>query len=228
MPTGTGIPTPNAVLNPLGSYYDGTNVTNLIRDEIVRAVYDLAPKQYDPLKILNMAQLEQVGLDEFYYKEKVYSREALTVKTWVHGTATITLKGTYAKELDMPIKKNTVICDSSGVPNIITTLTFSAVADSSTIVIERQTGGDAFAENDFAENDVLSIQAAIIADGMETFSNPDRTRTVERYNYIQPRLRLNQSLASFTMAPQSWSSLAKNKEEALWLYYQYAREPMTQ
>jgi len=185
MPTGTGVYTPQQYLNPLGSYYDGTNITNLIRDAIVRAIYDLAPKQYDPLKILNMAPSEQQNLDEFYYKEKVYSREALTVKSWVHGTATITLKGTYAKELDMPVKKNTAICDSAGTPHIITTLTHSVSADSSTIVIEKQTGGSAYGAGDFAENDVLSIQAAVLADGMETFSEPDRVRLVERYNYIQ-------------------------------------------
>jgi len=185
MPSGTAIPTPNPLLNPLGSYYDGTNVTNLIRDAIERAIYDLAPKQYDALKILNMAPVSTTLLDEFFYKEKVYSREALTVSSWVHGTATITLKGTYAKELDMPVKKNTVICDSTGVPHIITTLTHSAVADSSTIVIEKQTGGGAYGAGDFLANDVLSIQAALIGDGMDTFANPDRTRTVERYNYIQ-------------------------------------------
>jgi len=112
MPTGTGVPTPQEYLNPLGSYYDTVNVTNLIRDAIFRAIYDQAPKQYDPLRILNMAPVVGVPLDEFYYKEKVYSREALTVKSWVNGTATITLKGTYARELDMPVKKNTVIVDA--------------------------------------------------------------------------------------------------------------------
>lgn len=185
MPTGTGVPTPQQYLNPLGSYYDNTNTTNLIRDAIIRAIFDQAPKQYDPLKILNMAPLTGVPLDEFYYKEKVYSREALTVKSWVSGTATITLKGTYARELDMPVKVNTVIVDSGGTPHIITTLTHSAVADSSTIVIEKQTGGAAYGAGDFVEDDVLSIEAAVIADGMETFANPDRTRLIERYNYIQ-------------------------------------------
>ncbi len=182
---GTAIPTPSAVLNPLGSYFDGSNVTNLIRDAIVRAVYDLAPKQYDPLKILNMAPIAPVNLDEFYYKEKVYSREAVTVESWVHGTGTITLTGTYAKELDLPIKKNTIICDPDGTPYIVTTVTHSAVADSSTIVVEVQDGASALDANTFTAADVLSIQAAIIADGMQTFANPDRTRTVERYNYIQ-------------------------------------------
>lgn len=185
MATGTGVPTPNEVLNPLGSYYDGTNVTNLIADAIVRAIYDLAPKQYDALKILNMSPSEVQNLDEFYYKEKVYSREVVTVKTWTFGTGTITLKGTYALESDLPIKKNTVICNSAGTPFIVTTVTYSAVADSSTIVIEPQTGGAAFAGGEFVENDVLSIQAAVIADGMQTFSDPDRVRLVERYNYIQ-------------------------------------------
>ncbi len=184
-PTGSGIPTPNPVLNPLGSYYDGSEITNLIRDAIVYAIYDLAPKQYDPLKLLNMAPVDPVNLDEFVYKEKVYSREALTVQSWDHNTAIMTLKGTYARELDMPVKLNTVICDSAGLPHIIILLTYSAVADSATITIEKQSGSSAYAAPDFAQNDVLSIQAAIIGDGMETFANPDRTRFVERYNYIQ-------------------------------------------
>ena len=185
MPTGTGLPSTNALLNPLGSYYDGTHITNMIQDAIVYAIYDQAPKQYDPLKVLNMSPVKPVNLDEFYYKEKVFSREALTVSSWNSGTGVLTLKGTYAKESDLPVKKNTVICDPLGEPYIITVLTYSAVADSTTITIARQTGGAGFGAGDFSADDVLSIQAAIVADGMETFSNPDRTRVIERYNYIQ-------------------------------------------
>ena len=185
MPSGTGVPTPQHLLNPLGSYYDGTNITNLIRDAIVRTIYDLAPQHYDALKIINMAPQATQNLDEFYYKEKVYSREAITVYGWVHGTATLTLSGTYARELDMPIKKNTVLCDSAGTPHIITTLTHSSSANSATIVIEKQTSGSSYGAGDFAQNDVLSIQAAVLADGMDTLSAPDRVRLVERYNYIQ-------------------------------------------
>ena len=199
-PTGTGVPIPQQYLNPLGSYYDAVNVTNLIRDAIVRAIYDLAPKQYDALKILNMAPSETQNLDEFYYKEKVYSREPLVVQSWVDGTATLTLKGTYALELDMPVKVNTVVCDSTGVPHIITTLTHSASANSSTIVIEKQTGGSAYGAGDFALDDELSIQAAVLADGMDTFANPDKVRLVERYNYIQ-----------FYQRTQKWTPLEMQK-----------------
>ena len=197
---GTVIPTPQNYLNPLGSYYDTVNVTNMIRDAIIRAIYDLAPKQYDALKILNMAPVEPADLDEFYYKEKVYSREVLTVYSWTYGTGTIALAGTYARELDIPAKVNTVICDSAGVPHIITTLTWSASANSSTIVIERQTGGASFTALDYANGDVFSIQAAIIGDGMASFANPDRTRTVERYNYIQ-----------FFQRTQKWTPLEMQK-----------------
>jgi hypothetical protein len=186
---GTSIPTPNQYLSPLGSYYDVaysySTATNLIRDAIFRAIYDLAPKQYDALKILNMAPVVDVPLDEFYYKEKVFTREPVTVFGWVHGTATITLAGTYARESDLPVKKNTVLCDANGTPHIVTTVVHSAAANSSTIVIEKQTGGAGYGAGDFVATDILSVQSAIIGDGMASFANPERSRTVERYNYVQ-------------------------------------------
>jgi len=180
---GTSIPANNPLLNPLGSTYDAVNVTNLIRDAIQYAIYDLAPAQYDALKILNMAPVETSTLDEFVYKEMVWWREALTVFGWVNPI--ITLAGTYAQESDIPVQVNSIICDPAGTPYIVIALAHSAVINSSTITVAVQTGAGALGAGTFVVNDVLSIQGQLIADGMNTMQNPTRTRLVDRYNYIE-------------------------------------------
>lgn len=185
MPTGTSVPLAD-YLNPLGSYYEAiasSSTTNLIRDAIFYAIYDLAPKQYDALKILNMAPTVSVKLDEFYYKEKVFSREALTVFSW--SNPTITLTGTYTLEADIPVTVNSIITSPAGTPYIVIALTHSASANSSTINVAVQTGASALGAGTFSGTDVLGIQSKIIADGMDSFANPDKVRLVERYNYIQ-------------------------------------------
>ncbi len=180
---GTSVPASNPLLNPLGSTYDAVNVTNLIRDAIQYAIYDLAPAQYDALKILSMAPVETSTLDEFVYKEMVWWREALTVHSWANPT--ITLSGTYAQESDIPVQVNSIICDPAGTPYIVVALSHSAVADSSTIDVAVQTGAAALGAGTFVAADVLSIQGQLIADGMNTMQNPTRTRLVDRYNYIE-------------------------------------------
>lgn len=182
--SGTALPRGNQLLNPYGSQYDGTNITNLIAQAIERVIYDQSPKQYDPLKLLNMIPMEDTNLDEFFYKEKVFSREPLTVYSW--ATPVITLAGTYATEDELPVRVNHVIM-KSGVPYIISAVSHSASANSSTITVVVQTGATALDAGGatFATNDVLNIAGPIISDGMDTLGLPTRVRLIERYNYVQ-------------------------------------------
>lgn len=181
--SGTTIPTPNALLNPLGSSYDGNNTTNLIAQAIERIIYDQSPKQYDALKLINMIPMADTPSDEFFYKEKVFSREPLTVYGWNHSNATVTLAGTYAKEDDIGVKTNHVIM-KAGVPYIITGVTLGG-ANASILTVAVQTGATALDAQTFAANDILNIAGPVIADGMDSLGDPVRVRTIERYNYVQ-------------------------------------------
>lgn len=147
-------------------------------------IYDAAPKQYDPLKILNMLPMEETPGDEFEYKQKVFSREALTVYGWNSSTGVITLSGTYATRGDLHVQVDDVIM-KSGTPYIVTAVSHSASANSSTITVAVQTGATALGAGTFAQNDILNIQGPLIADGNDTFRDPDRVRTVAFYNFIQ-------------------------------------------
>jgi hypothetical protein len=103
------IPTPGYNMNPMGSQYAETfshEESRLLREAIEYQIFDLAPRQFDPLKIINMLPMMTKPSDEFTYVEKVWTRNPLEVASYTHGTKTITLAGTYASEDDLHLQVN--------------------------------------------------------------------------------------------------------------------------
>jgi len=185
------VPTPLSNQNPEGSTYASTfshDTTALLRKEIERVIFDKAPKQYDAMKILNMLPTKTKKADEFTYVEKVWTRQALEVSTWTHGTKTLVLAGTYATVGDLNLQTNFKFYDPNGVQYIIKTVNHSASADTSAVVIEKvNTTGSSWTPilGDFAAADVLTVAGALAADGMDEIGTGNKVQTVQRYNYFE-------------------------------------------
>lgn len=179
-----------ATINPEGSTYASTYThatTDLVRKYVENQIFDATNKQYKALyTFMYRNAIKEVGSTQHYYKENVFGREAMTVFGWVDGTQTITLAGTYAAATDVPVSVGDVIViPQTNRPVMVRTITWSAVINSTTIVVGVQNGTAALGAGEVVAADVLSLQAPIIADGMDTFSHFDRMPVVDRYNYIQ-------------------------------------------
>lgn len=176
-------------LNAPGSNYASTysySTSNLIKEAIAYQIFDAAPAQYDPLKLLYMSPMEEVASDEFVYKEKLFGRNSMQVGTGGVGgggnTDTITLKADYDAATELPIVDGDIISAPDGTPMIVTDITYGDGANTTTIDVQAQTAVNIPA---MSENDYLSIQSATTAAGMNFFMHYDRVKTLDRYNYIQ-------------------------------------------
>jgi hypothetical protein len=125
-----------------------------------------------------------VGSDEYHYKERTFGRNALTVYTWVHTTGVITLAGTYALEKNIGVAKGDIISLPNNKKGLVTVVTWSASANSSTITVIPQTGVS-FAAGDATAGDTVCLQSPFWTDGMNEFNHYDRVETVDRKNFIQ-------------------------------------------
>lgn len=185
------VPTPEYQMNAPGSQYADTfshDTTRLIREAIEYNIFDLAPKQFDPLKIINMLPMLTKPDSEFTYIEKVWSRQPYTVKSFNTSTKKITLAGTYSTADEFKMRVNTKFFDPNGIQYIVKTPTYSSSADSCTIVVEKvDTTGSTWtpSSSDFAADDILTISSQIVADGMDEIGYGNKVQTVQRYNYFE-------------------------------------------
>jgi len=189
MPIGENLFTPtipannqysNTDLNALGSDYAslyGHNTTDLIQRVLRYTIYDAAPQMYyDDLKILKAKPSENKKSDEFYYREKVFGRNAIiatgTALAGTTQTFNVTPTSTQITSVDMLI---TYPNNTKGtITNVDTTL--------NQITVQAQTGGTLPA---VAANDVFAQLATVAADGENKISTYMRLNTVERTNFIQ-------------------------------------------
>jgi hypothetical protein len=139
---------------------------------------------YDALKILYMKPMAEEKSDEFKYMEQTFGRPPIEVFSWAVPAGTLTLAGTYAAQTDMPVVIGDVVYATTGEPLIVTDATRNAGANASTITLAAQTGV-VLGAGMFTAGDIVAIQGAIIADGMDTFLHYDKPQTVTRYNFIQ-------------------------------------------
>jgi len=142
------------------------------------------------LKILYAKPMAEMPSDEFSYFERTFGRPPIVVDAWDHTTGTMALAANYAAATDVPVVVGDVLYTTTGVPVIVTSVSFVTGAGNTDIVVAAQTGGSLTAGM-FSASDVVAIQAPIIADGMDSFLHYDRMKTVERYNYIQLFQRAN-------------------------------------
>jgi hypothetical protein len=150
----------------------------------------IAAQMYDALKLLYMKPMAEENSDEFKYLEKTFGRPPIEVHSWDNATGIMELAGTYTASTDMPVVVGDVLYATTGEPLIVSAVTHSAVADSATITLAAQTG-ESLGATMFTAGDVVAIQGAIIADGMDKFLHYDRLQTVTRYNFIQLFQRAN-------------------------------------
>jgi hypothetical protein len=157
----------------------------LIAKAIKRAIFDAAPEQYNALKLLYAKPFEDVNNDEFEYLENTFGRSPLAstgivaaqaASPGVPQTQTIPVTAFSAAHLTpdliiiYPNNQKAVIRSIAGL----------------NIVVESQTSDSLPA---VAAGDIFAIQATIMSDAMDYFSNYERMDTVTRYNFVQFFLR---------------------------------------
>lgn len=179
-----------ANVNSEGSTYAATYSklsTDLVSKYIERQIFDVTNKQYAAFyTFMYNKAMQEVPSTEFHYKESVWGREAATVNAWVNGTQTITLAGTYTLATDVPFTVNDVIIlPQVNRPAIVSSIAWTNGLNGTDIVVRCQTGSGVFGAGEVVAGDVLSLQSAIIGDGMDRFFHFERADTLDRYNYIQ-------------------------------------------
>jgi len=184
------VPTPASGLNAPGSQYAdifSKESSALRRAAIQRQIFDLAPKQWDPIKLLNLMGTVEQQADEFMYAEKVWQRNPYEVATWTHGTGVLELAGTYTYADDMRLRVNDKIYNSTGVQFIVKAVTHSASVDTAsiTLAIVDTSGSDAVASGNFTAGDIFVKAGNISADGMDEIGTGNKIETVQRYNYFE-------------------------------------------
>lgn len=185
------VPTPIENLNPLGSGYANTfshETSRLLREAIEYTIFDLAPKQFDPLKIMNMLPLIEKPSDEFYYLEKVWTRTPLTVKTWDSANRKITLAGTYTTADELGLYVNDKLYDPNGIQYLVESVSFSTSTDACYIIVTQvDEDGVAWtpAAGDFSANDILTRASHFVADGMDEIGVGAKVQTVQRSNFFE-------------------------------------------
>jgi|GEM_PF-1932296 len=187
-PGTAGAPFYNANLNPYGSNYATAysyDESKLIQAAIEYAIFDAVPEKYKALKVILSNPMMEKNLDEFSYFEKTFGRSTITAfdSPIAANPMTITLAGTYATLQDMPCVVGDVLTHPDGNAVIVTAISHSAVANSSTITVASQTGAGNVPA--VTAGETFAVQAPLVSDGMNYFLHYQRMNTVERYNYIQ-------------------------------------------
>jgi len=197
-PTQPGIaqaPFTNASVNAPGSNYTGTPwsqaSTKLIAAAIQYEIFDAVPKQYLAMKALMQRPMLEYKNEEYSFFERTFGRTAITEFAGAAGggaTETVTLTGTFSTIDEVPVVVNDVLTLATGEAVMVTAVSYSAVANSTTLTVASQTGSTVPA---IAAASVISIQAPIVADGMNYIPHYDRMTTTERWNFIQLFRRAN-------------------------------------
>ena len=174
----------NVNLNPLSANYlsdsgQSPNSTALINRAIKYMIFDAAPAQYNAMKLLYEKPFEEVGSDEFEYFENTFGRSALTAASspgavsasgMTNVTQTLTVTDGTKCTLDQ------TIIYSDGTKATITGISGNV------LTLKSYSGGSLPA---VASGDVIAIQSANSADGIDYFGNYERIVPVKRYNYVQ-------------------------------------------
>jgi hypothetical protein len=166
-------------LNAIGSEYASDysyDETSLIRREIAREIFDATPKKYAMLRLLFDKPVKYVDSDVFTYMEKTFGRVALKSAAIVGSSADQTVTLTAGGGNNVTINKILVYPDNS--KGII-----YEVTDSTHIKVKPFTGAANLPA--IATDDYFSIQAGLIADGMNFLTHYDRMSKIERYNFVQ-------------------------------------------
>ena len=182
--------------NSLGSEYATSyskTMTALIAKEIEKEIFSTTPKQYETAlsAFMYMNPMQTHGSDELTYFEKSFGRSPLTVYSWTYNTSattgTLLLAGTFTEANDIPVGKGDIITlPGTNKPAIVTTITWSANANSSSIVVTQYSGASAtFTALDTAVGDLLPLQSTSYADGMDFINRYDRIDTISRHNNLQ-------------------------------------------
>lgn len=172
--------------NPDGSFYPALSAfspteTDLIAKEIQREIFDAAPAQYNALKIIFQKEFEEVGSDEFEYKEQTFHRTALesnsnelavpgVPNTQVTQTVTLTA-ATYGY-----VSPDMIIVYPTNEKGVV-----KALLGGNQITVGSVTGQGLPAT---AVGDVFAIMSSIDADGLDYFSIYERTNVITRYNFV--------------------------------------------
>lgn len=184
------LPFGNTNTNPQSSQYAGISgytpaETILIAKAVRRAIFDAAPKQFAALKLLYAKPFGEVGGDEFEYMEKTFGRSAIVANA--NTAAVAAVPGSPASQAITvtaaslsKLTPDMIIIYPDNTKGVIRSIAGSV------ITVESQTSGNLPA---VTTNDVFAIQAVIIADAMDYFSNYERMETVTRYNFVQFFLR---------------------------------------
>ncbi len=178
-PSAGQAPNGSWLLNPQGSPYAGQynyNQSLLIKREIQKAIYDAIPAQFKVMRLLLARPMIYKSDDVFTYLERTWHRTALKASAGVGGGATQSIVLTAGGTSNVSINDEIVYPDNTH--GIVT----SVVPATSTITVAAQTGEVLPA---VSAGDLFVIQDAVIADGLNFFSNYSRMTFVERTNYIQ-------------------------------------------
>ena len=187
-----GLPWANSLGSEYGTAYSKT-MTALIAKEIEKTIFTTTPKQYETALSMFMYNSPMLihGSDELTYFENSFGRSPLEVYTWTYNTSsttgTLVLAGTYTEANDIPVSVGDIITlPGTNKPAVVTTITWSASANTSALVLTQYTGvSAAFAAADAAVGDFCPFQSTSYTDGMNFISHYDRLDTISRYNYLQ-------------------------------------------
>lgn len=180
----------NVNTNPQSSNYAATSgfsaqETILIEKAVREAIFDAAPEQYNALKLVFEKDFEEVNLDEFEFLETTFGRSALESNAVVAAQAAVagarqTQVLTLTAATVTHVGLDLVLTYPDGTKGIV------KVIASNNVTVESQTSAGLPA---VAVGDIFAILGTITADGMDYFSNYERTEFITRYNYIQTFLR---------------------------------------
>lgn len=186
-PVAGNAPWGNVPANPQGSHYATdsgftSEETALLDKALKKNIVDIAPEQFNALKIFFSLPMEEVPGDEFSFLESTFHRAAVTADS---GTVAPGAPGAGARATQVihataghttRVGKDFVIVYPNNVRAVVQSIT------GNDITVKGQTNVSLPAIN---AGDVFSIAGPTFADGQDYIGSVERMTTVERYNYVE-------------------------------------------
>ncbi len=166
----------NALASTYATDYSKTT-TDLIKRSVHSIIYDIAPKQFYDMTILDSMPAETAPDTEFFFAVKTYSRYPLTVAS--PGVAS---PGANATQ-DIPTSDTTmcavdnVVCYPDGTKGLITVVTLNTK-----VTVRPYTGGTLPA---VTATQTLPILGPVEGDASDDIKTYFRLDIEERYNFVQ-------------------------------------------